>query len=293
MAVEGQYDRMVSDMELYIKQMCVIEFLHAQKKLHPLAFTDACWMFLETKQWMWAQWGNGWCVSAVVTVTWKTSHILDSHAQLSNHETNSVLISSSLQISGLWPGKSVKSWISASVCWKWWWQCWHITQFAPGGSHEHSYRNRKNTVCNFVRICWTNMWLKVTVSWITSLLVMRCGVTIPSWSHYSSPWSDNTLIPHRIKSSKCSHQQVPWKYLDMHWLLVQERARILLDFLEPGQAIYSDCYIRMHTKLKVRTPRESGQRRQPFIGNMIMLGLLHPSLKTTEHVTNLGCTVLP
>ena len=40
-----------------------------RKKWHPLTFTDACWMFLETKQWMWAKWGSGWCISAVVTAT--------------------------------------------------------------------------------------------------------------------------------------------------------------------------------------------------------------------------------
>ena len=27
----GQYDKMISDMEVYIKQRCVIEFLHAEK----------------------------------------------------------------------------------------------------------------------------------------------------------------------------------------------------------------------------------------------------------------------
>ena len=39
------------------------------KTWHSLAFTDACWMFLKTKQWIWAQWGSGWCISAVATVT--------------------------------------------------------------------------------------------------------------------------------------------------------------------------------------------------------------------------------
>jgi len=38
-----------------------------QKKQHPLTFINPCWMFLETIQWMWAQWGGGWCVSAVAT----------------------------------------------------------------------------------------------------------------------------------------------------------------------------------------------------------------------------------
>ena len=40
-----------------------------QKKWHSLTFIDTCWMLMETKQWMLAQWGGGWCVSAVVTAT--------------------------------------------------------------------------------------------------------------------------------------------------------------------------------------------------------------------------------
>ena len=36
------------------EQRGVIEFLHVKKKWHPLTFIDACWTFLETKQWMWA-----------------------------------------------------------------------------------------------------------------------------------------------------------------------------------------------------------------------------------------------
>ena len=39
------------------------------KNWHPLTFVDACWMLMETKQWMWPQWGGGCCVSAVVTAT--------------------------------------------------------------------------------------------------------------------------------------------------------------------------------------------------------------------------------
>ena len=30
-----------------------------QKKLHPLILIKSCWMFLEAKQWMWAQWEVG------------------------------------------------------------------------------------------------------------------------------------------------------------------------------------------------------------------------------------------
>ena len=30
-----------------------------RKKWHPLTFIDTCWVSMETKQWMWAQWGSG------------------------------------------------------------------------------------------------------------------------------------------------------------------------------------------------------------------------------------------
>ena len=34
MAAEGQFDKMVSDMEVPMKQRCVIEFLHAETVAH-------------------------------------------------------------------------------------------------------------------------------------------------------------------------------------------------------------------------------------------------------------------
>jgi len=40
-----------------------------QEERYPLTFTDACCMLTETRQWMRAQWGSGWCVLAVVTET--------------------------------------------------------------------------------------------------------------------------------------------------------------------------------------------------------------------------------
>ena len=38
------------------------------KKRYPLTSAVACWTFVETKQWLWAQEGSGWCISAVLTV---------------------------------------------------------------------------------------------------------------------------------------------------------------------------------------------------------------------------------
>ena len=57
-----------------------------QKESHPLAFIEACWMFMEAKQWMWAQRGSGWYISAVTTAMWKTSCVADSCALLSHHK---------------------------------------------------------------------------------------------------------------------------------------------------------------------------------------------------------------
>jgi len=48
-AAEGQSDKMASDTEVHTKQRCGTEFLRAEKKWHPLIFTDASLMFMETK----------------------------------------------------------------------------------------------------------------------------------------------------------------------------------------------------------------------------------------------------
>lgn len=53
-----------------------------QKELHPLMFTDTYWMFWRPNSGC-EHWGSGWCISATVTATWKTSPVLDGHAQLS------------------------------------------------------------------------------------------------------------------------------------------------------------------------------------------------------------------
>ena len=79
LAAERQSDWMVSDTEMCMKQRCGTEFLHAEK-IHPLTFINICWTFLGTKQQMWTQRCGGCCVSAMVTATWKSSHIPESHA---------------------------------------------------------------------------------------------------------------------------------------------------------------------------------------------------------------------
>ena len=49
--------------------VCETKMCHCRRKLrHPLIFIDTCWIFVETKQWMWAKWSSGWYISVVVTV---------------------------------------------------------------------------------------------------------------------------------------------------------------------------------------------------------------------------------
>lgn len=103
--------------------------------------------------------------SAMETATQKTSHGMDSHTQLSHHEIKSFLISSSVWIGGLLPGNCVQSRISTSVHRKQWWQCWIITKFVAGGSHECSHGNRKNTPCRVVRCTETTQGQKWLYLW--------------------------------------------------------------------------------------------------------------------------------
>jgi len=56
-------------------------------------------------------------------VIWNASHILNGHAKMSHHEMKIGSISSSMQGGRLQTGNCVFSWISASLHWKWWWQC--------------------------------------------------------------------------------------------------------------------------------------------------------------------------
>lgn len=61
----------VTDMSVWYESVDEVEVCHwispCRKKWQPLTFIDTCRMVVETKLCVWAQWGVGWCVSAVVT----------------------------------------------------------------------------------------------------------------------------------------------------------------------------------------------------------------------------------
>lgn len=137
--------------------------------------------------------------------------------------------------------------------------CTRILQSLGLVNLKNAHRNRKNTVYNFLRICWTSTRLKVTVSW-SSLLMTRRGVTTRSLSQNDDPRSDDIWIPHWRKRSGCIPQLVKWCTLPFV---------IFLDFLEPKQAISSDYYMVTLTKLKARTSRGQTREEQPLSCNMV------------------------
>jgi len=62
-AAEEQSDTMVSDMEVFMKQMCATEFIPAEKNA-PIGIHQ-CLLHIDGDQ-MVKQWGSGWCVSKLV-----------------------------------------------------------------------------------------------------------------------------------------------------------------------------------------------------------------------------------
>ena len=67
---------------------------------------------------------------------------------------------------------------------------------------------------------------------------------------------------------------------------------ILLDFLESGQTMNSDLYIATLTKVKARISRVRPEKKTTFLLQHDN-SRPHTSLKTVEHIANLGRTVLP
>jgi len=131
MAAEGQSDKTASDMQVCLKEKCELNS-SMWKKRHPLAFIVSCWMFIDTKQWTWVQWGSGWCISAFVTVTWRQT--MFQMAMHSSHTTK-WRASWSAHLHKLADYENCAwSWILASMFWKQWWSNWNITKFAPLGA---------------------------------------------------------------------------------------------------------------------------------------------------------------
>jgi len=206
MATEGQNGKTVSDMEVLMKQRCILEFLHMEK----MAPTDIHEHLLNF-------YGDQTVI--VSTVRQLVMHFISgdrkdkSHsrqpAELSHHEMKIFSISSSTQISldySLWTAYRAECWlqyigndgsnIGISQC---------LLEVGP----RNAYTVTKRTLCGRLSEPIVPIRQKVAVSWIAPLSVARHGVTAMSWSQNSSPWSGNTWFPHG-RSSRCSLQWIKW-----------------------------------------------------------------------------------
>ena len=99
------------------------------------------------------------------------------------------------------------------------------------------------------------------------------------WRHVNSPSKKNFKTLPSAGKVTCT----------VFW---DRKGVILLDFLQPGQPINSDRYIATLTKLKARISRVRPEKKTIFLCNRITPGP-HTSLKTVEHIVNLGWTVVP
>jgi len=144
--------------------------------------------------------------------------------------------------------------------------------------------NRKNSICKFVRTYSTYMSLKMAAAWTTSLTVTRCSVTTTIRTQNSNPWNGNMWIPHCRSSSGYSPQWV------MFAVFCNRKEAILLEFLEPGQSINSDHYTATLTKAEGLN-FQSQAREDDNLSLVTRECQAHPSLKTVEHIDNLGWAV--
>ena len=180
--------------------------------------------------------------------------------------------------------------MTRKLCTEYWKQlreCWIMAKFVPDGPHKHSHTNTKNILCKFFGTFWTDMRLKVIVSWIASLQVMRHGITTTSQRQNGSTWSGDMNSP-----SKKKFKLQPSVGKVMCTAFWDRKGVILPNFLESGHTINSDRYIAVLTKLKARTSRVQPEKKTTFLLQHDN-STFHTSLKTVEHIANLGWTILP
>lgn len=135
---------------MWMKQRKIIEFEYEEKTVP----TDICWMFMESKQWIWAQLSTEECISAM--------HSCQPLKWSSCNKIRELCLEENFDFSVL----------------KLYYQYWDITKFMLGWFYKCSVKKRKTIKWKSARTCLTTIRLKVIVSWIASSLITRCSVTM-------------------------------------------------------------------------------------------------------------------
>jgi len=201
------YDRMTSDMEVHMKQRCAIEFLRVEKNapsdIHQylLNVYEDQTADVRTVRWWVVHFSSsdddikdkpcsGW--PCTVDMPWSVE-LLDQFI-CSNWQIINTKLCTELNIGFSTLSIVVRTLENHSLC-----------QVDPMNAHAGKQKRKQKPVHKFVRTHWANMNLKVMASWVTSLLVTRCGITTVSWSQNSNVW-----IPHWRKISRHRPQWVKW-----------------------------------------------------------------------------------
>ena len=228
MAAERQSDKMASDMEVHLKQTCVNEFPHAER-MSPTD-THSYWQCL-----------------------WRPSSRCEHRGAVGFSSGDNVR--KDKPCSG-GPCTAVSPWneerLDQIICVNWWFtirelymklkiiftsleimvEALEYSRSYIRWSHECPHRNRKNIIRKFVRFYSTNMWLKLTISWVYHYcwwdMVSPLQVGVKTAIHWMATCEETE--ENWRKSSRYSPQQAKWYALSVGI----GRGVILLDFLEPG-----------------------------------------------------------
>jgi len=162
----------------------------------------------------------------------------------------------------------------------------NIAKFEPDGSHRCSHCNIQKTICTLVRTWWTNARLKVTVSYIAWLPVMRCGVTTTSWSQNGSLWNGDVSFPSK---KKFKMQPSADKSCALSFGIAKGSSFWISWNPDKPSTVTTSLWCWLNWRLKLP---ESGQRRRhSFSGNTLTPGLI-PVWKSWSTSASLGWTVL-
>lgn len=146
--------------------------------------TDIFWMFMESKQWIWAQLSTEGCILAMTTVMYVAMHSCHPLKWSSCSKIRELCTEENFDFSVL----------------KLYYQYWDITKFMPGRLCKCSVKKRK-----FSRTCLSSI-KDASDSFLERSIThykMQCHHDEIESNH--STWNWDMQIPHYGKSSICSH----------------------------------------------------------------------------------------
>ena len=130
---------------------------------------------------------------------------------------------------------------------------------------KNAHTGTEGTMCRFVRNNWTNTRMKVAVSWIAALLVVRRGIITMYQNQNGSEWRGVMRIPYWRKHSRHSPQRVKLCGLSFG---IQKGWSFWISW----NADKSPTLTIIMLKWRLKLPELGQRRRQSFYCNTIIPG---------------------